>query len=272
MKHRKPAYGRWALAVLLVAAAIAAGVYFARQRDAAPPASRAPAGSEAATGPEGAPTIRHPIEQAQTGQPPEAPGPLPALGDSDKPVLDALGALLGGEALTLLNPQYLIQRSVATIDNLPRAKLTRQMLPVKPLASPFEISETAGRTLIAEDNSTRYAPYVRVAEAVDARALVAIYVRFYPLFQQAYRELGYQDRYFNDRLIEVIDHLLEAPEVTGPIDLVRTERGYAYVDPELQSRSVGQKALIRIGNANATRVKAKLREIREALTAQSPKP
>lgn len=271
MKNRKPAYGRWVLAAALIAAAIAAGVYFARQRDAERPASREPAGTDAVTGREDATAIRHPIEQAQTGPPPEASGPLPALADSDKPLLEALGALLGGETLTLLNPQYLVQRTVATLDNLPRARLTRQMLPVKPLASPFEVSEADGRTLIAQDNSTRYAPYVRVAEAVDAKALVAVYVRFYPLFQQAYRELGYEDRYFNDRLIEVIDHLLEAPEVTGPIDLVRTERGYAYVDPELQSRSVGQKALIRIGNENATKVKAKLREIREALTAQSPR-
>jgi hypothetical protein len=49
-----------------------------------------------------------------------------------------------------------------------------------------------------------------------------------------------------------------------------------FADPALQSRSAGQKILLRIGNANATRVKAKLREIRavliEKMPAQTPAP
>jgi hypothetical protein len=37
---------------------------------------------------------------------------------------------------------------------------------------------------------------------------------------------------------------------------------YEFADPALESRSAGQKALIRMGPANARRIKAKLREIR----------
>jgi hypothetical protein len=36
---------------------------------------------------------------------------------------------------------------------------------------------------------------------VDTRKAVALYVDLYPLFQGAYAELGYPNRYFNDRLI-----------------------------------------------------------------------
>ena len=52
------------------------------------------------------------------------------------------------------------------------------------------------------------------SDAIDARKLVAVYSRFYPLFQRAYRELGYPNKYFNDRLIEAIDDLLAAAKVS----------------------------------------------------------
>ena len=65
--------------------------------------------------------------------------------------------------------------------------------------------------VINPDNSQRYVALVLLAESVDAAAVAAAYRRMYPLFQQAYEELGYPGRYFNDRLVEVIDHLLATP-------------------------------------------------------------
>ena len=108
-------------------------------------------------------------------------------------------------------------------------------------------------------------PYVRAFEAVDTGKLVAVYVRFYPLFQQAYAELGYPSRYFNDRVFEVIDHLLAAPDAKGSIALTQPKVLYEYADPALQDLSAGQKILVRIGSDNEARVKAKLRDIRRVL-------
>jgi hypothetical protein len=113
---------------------------------------------------------------------------------------------------------------------------------------------------------------MRIVEAVDAKQLVALYVRFYPLFQQAYRDLGYPKGYFNDRLVEVIDHLLAAPEVTGPLRLVQPKVMYKFADPELEALSAGQKILIRVGSENATQLKAKLRAIRGELVSQAANP
>jgi hypothetical protein len=96
-----------------------------------------------------------------------------------------------------------------------------------------------------------------------------LYVRFYPLCQQAYVDLGYPNGYFNDRLVEVIDHLLAAPEMTGPIKLTVSHVLYEYADPEIEARSAGQKLLIRMGAENAAQVKAKLREIRREVVAAS---
>src|SRR2546430_13751137 len=66
----------------------------------------------------------------------------------------------------------------------------------------------------------------------------------------------------SDLLVEVIDQLLQAPEVSAPIKLVQPKVFYEYADADLESRSAGQKLLIRMGAANARAIKAKLREFR----------
>ena len=114
-------------------------------------------------------------------------------------------------------------------------------------------------------NYARYAPFVRLAGTLQAEAAVAAYQRLYPLFQQAYEQLGYPDRYFNDRLIAAIDDLLAAPEIEGVVELTRPNVLYEFADPTLEARSAGQKIMIRIGPANARLLKGKLRELRALL-------
>ena len=142
------------------------------------------------------------------------------------------------------------------------------MMPVKPVAGQFEILGSDEQTVISPKNAARYTPYVRIAQAVDAKKLVAVYSRFYPLFQEAYRQLGYPNGYFNDRLIQCIDDLLAAPEPDGPIKLAQPKVLYEFADPDLEARSAGQKIMIRMGLANERKIKAKLREIRSALTSK----
>ena len=92
----------------------------------------------------------------------------------------------------------------------------------------------------------------------------------YPLFQQAYQELGYPGGYFNDRLVDAIDNALATPDVGGAVALTQPKVLYEYADPALQSLSAGQKALLRMGPDNAAKVKAKLRELRRIIAAQRP--
>jgi hypothetical protein len=149
--------------------------------------------------------------------------------------------------------------------------MAARLVPVKTVAGPFLADGAEENRTIGERNAARYLPYVRLAESVDLAKLVAVYVRYYPLFQQAYTELGYPTGYFNDRLVQVIDHLLAAPDIEGPVKLVQRKVLYEFADPEFEARSAGQKMLIRIGAANAARLKAKLREIRREVTGQLPK-
>jgi hypothetical protein len=99
-------------------------------------------------------------------------------------------------------------------------------------------------------------------KVTDTKKLVALYIRLYPLFQQSYEELGYRNNYFNDRLIETIDDLLETPDIPEPIKLVQPKYFYLYSDPDLEELSVGQKIMLRLGNKNENFIKTKLNEIK----------
>lgn len=81
---------------------------------------------------------------------------------------------------------------------------------------------------------------------------MAVYVHFYPPFQQQYEEVGYPDKYFNDRLVQVIDHLLAAPEVQAPVLLTQPKVMSQFADPKLEGLS--QKILVRMGGENAAKV------------------
>jgi hypothetical protein len=139
------------------------------------------------------------------------------------------------------------------------------VMPLRPPGGTFNAAEQNGRRTISPANAARYARYMNLVAQVDTAQLVAAYRRYYPLFQQAYHELGYPKGEFNDRLVEVIDDLLEAPQPEPPVALVAPRAMFDYADPDLQDASAGQKILIRIGPDNEARVKAKLRQVRRAL-------
>jgi hypothetical protein len=232
----------------------------------APPS--APAASEAARAPSPG-TPRYPIESVTPQAAAETP--LPALADSDHSLQDVLASLFAGAPLDrIFHMEQIVPRFVATIDNLPRQTVALSRMAVKPIGGNPDVAQADGRILLRADNATRYQTYVKVMDQVDTQKLLQAYVRYYPLFQKAYEDLGYPNGYFNDRLVEVIDHLLAAPDVPAPVALVQPKVLYEFADQALESRSAGQKILMRMGPVNEARVKVKLRDIRRALTAQNP--
>ncbi|OGS97697.1 MAG: hypothetical protein A3H31_12225 [Gallionellales bacterium RIFCSPLOWO2_02_FULL_57_47] len=200
--------------------------------------------------------------------PPAAPAApaLPALSDSDKFVLDALAGLVGNKSLMkVFHTERIINNFVATIDNLPGRRAPMRVMPVERAQGSFVTAGTESDLTISPMNAERYTPYVKIAAAVDAKKLVELYVRLYPLFQESYEKLGYPKKYFNNRLIVVLDDLLAAPDIKAQIKLVQPNVFYLYADPDLEKRSIGQRILIRVGNKNEAIIKAKLREIKQQL-------
>lgn len=249
---------RWLVLVVVVGGIMAAVFYYYWQNAQQEPQLQQPAPEARIE-----PRTHHPIPEAQ---PDEQGKPLPSLKESDEAAKDVLRDLLGQELLRkFFRLDEIVRRLVITIDNLPRSQVPLRYMPVKPVGRRFMTTREEDNLFLSSDNHRRYTPYVRLVEAVNSKKLVAGYIHFYPLFQRAYEELGYPSGYFNDRLIEVIDDLLAAPDLQGPIKLLRPKAMYQFADPELEARSAGQKILIRIGSANAARIKAQLQEIRREL-------
>lgn len=246
--------------VVVVIAAAGAGAWYwwtHREPPYLPPTPQVVPQPAAPSGP------RHPIVVE--------PAPLPTLNESDTVARQAAVELVGLDALArFFNIDDLVRHLVATVDNLPRENVSPRLNPVKPIGGTMATQGKEATLAIAPQNSARYSPFVKLVEHVDMKKAAAAYKRFYPLFQQAYEELGYPGKYFNDRLVEAIDNLLDAPEIEGPIALTVPHVLYEYRDPDLESRSAGQKALMRMGRANEATVKAKLRELRQEVVGGAP--
>lgn len=242
-----------------VAASIYYWIYYQRET---PTQTAAPA-PVAAPEPE-APPIRHPVQRPET----EEAKPLPPLAESDDPLREAAATLADKTSLArFFELNSIVRRFVVTVDELPRKKMSQRYNIAKPVAGQFLVSGTGENISINPANQRRYTPYVRLAEAIDTKKLVAVYVHFYPLFQEEYKNLGYPKRYFNDRLVDTIDDLLAAPDIKTSIKLAQPKVLYEFADPNLEALSTGQKMMMRMGSDNAARVKAKLREIRAEITA-----
>jgi hypothetical protein len=266
------------LILLIIAGAIAAGLTLWRMGLLQGPGTEAPSAwvpepaaitdNEAPASSE--PSVRHPVETPWTAR--------LGAGDIGRTLIDLLGAKA---VATYLQIDEFPRRLVTTVDNLGRSHAPAMLWPVHPTPERFSVDHFDGAPVIGLDNSIRYTPLVMLVEEIDPIRVVGLYVRMYPLLQRAYEELGFPDRYFNDRLIDVIDVLLATPEVEYPVKLQLTEvKGpitplrpwvrYEFADPDLESLSAGQKVLVRVGPVNQRRLKGKLAEFRQELVRRAP--
>jgi hypothetical protein len=263
----------WALGAFVLAAAGGAWWWWQAQTQPPPaPAAQAPAAEQPAPEPTPPQAAEHPIEASPAALASMGDAaPLPTLADSDSALRTAIAGLIGeGALLEFFHMTGIATRFVATVDNLPRGKVSTKILPERGPGGAFIVDGEAEARVIGAANAGRYAAHLRLAEAVDSRRAAALYVRFYPLLQQAYRELGYPQGHFNDRLVAVIDHLLATPAIEGPIAVAQPGVLFEFADLSLEARSAGQKLLLRMGPANAARVQSRLLEFRRQITTALP--
>lgn len=257
---------KWLVLVALAIAGAGAFWYFQQRSE---PTAPGPVAVEPAPIPEELPPREplHPVEplelEAAEGELVE----LPPLDESDSYFALALVDLFGAELEPLLSDSGLIDKTVASIDNLTRGRVSEKIRPVGRIQGAFAVAAEGanGPRYISPDNYARYDALVNMLTSASTDDLVATYRRFYPLIQEAFVRLGYPDAYFNDRAVAVIDDLLATPEPEQPIRLVRPHVLYEYADPELEALSAGQKLLLRMGPDHAARVKAVLADIRQRI-------
>lgn len=253
-------------AVAVVGLSIGAVIYFSMRDEAAPPPPPAVAAKPPPIPQPEEPAIKHPLAE------PERQQPLPELNESDAPMQQALADLIGKESVErLFKPDELVRHLVVSIDNLPEQKVAERIRPLKRVPGKFEVGGTEDMPVLNPANYERYESMVQLLRTTDTHRLVETYSHYYPLFQDAYESLGHPPQYFNDRVVEVIDHLLATPDVPDPIPLAQPNVLYEFADPKLEALTAGQKALIRMGSGNAAVVKEKLRELRTELLARPKK-
>lgn len=270
------------LTVLALAFLVAVGGYFVwSQREVASTAPAPIAAIRAApqvVPPPAEPSVKYPLPELASAR----QEPLPGPGGMDAFISAMLTELLGSSAVqSMLQTDDFVRRVVVTVDNLGREHAAKMLWPVNPTPGRFLVDEGKQLAFINPGNSKRYLPFVKLIESVDLDRAMVLYVRLYPALQRAYEELGYPGRYFNDRVVEVVDSMLAAPAPIGAVEVRITEvKGpvkpslpwlhYDFVDGDLQKMPAGQKIMVRIGPENEKRIKARLRELRRLLTSKEP--
>lgn len=237
----------------------------------APPAAAEPVPeAPAAPPPEAAAPEAHPLEPAADAQ-----GRPPLAADDGAALSTAVSELVGREhTLRYVATDDLARRLVATLDNLPRSQAAARLWPLHPVGGRMVVTQTDdGGLTIAPANAARYDGLVQFLAGIDMVQAGALYRRIYPVLQKTYGDLGYPGQRFNDRLVQVIDHLLQTPEpaelpslklvqVQGQVAPKQPWLRYEFADAELQSLSAGQKILVRMGVAHTQRIKTLLRAAR----------
>jgi len=222
------------------------------------------------------PAIRYPVEASLA-----ASAAAPVQGDATPNWRNLLIDTFGQAAvLRFVQTEDFSRRLVATVDNLARSHAAPALWPLNTTPGRFSVSGGSGELRnISGDNAARYTPLVQWIASIDAKRAGALYVRVYPQLQRSYEELGYPRRYFNDRVVEVIDHLLATPEpapgaplmqlteVKGSVPSTQPWLRYEFADPQLQSLSSGQRILLRVGSQHRQTLKAKLAELRRQVVA-----
>lgn len=197
---------------------------------------------------------------------------LPPLGASDEFVRRAAAELSARPRLAeWLATDSLVRSFVGAVVKVGAGMSPRDELEFMEPEGSFGVREPgpgAGPDAVVIDTASydRYDPIVATFVSLDTEGTAELYRRLRPLFQEAYRDLGFSNS-FDAALAGAVETLLAVPVPQGPVELERAGAagGYEYRDPELEGLSPAQKHLLRMGPRNIERVQAKLRQLVEAL-------
>lgn len=208
-----------------------------------------------------APAAQAPQAEAAANDPGIVPMDLD-LGNSDEAVR-ALVAKAGlPEALRAgLGQKDIVRMVVAAVDRVARGESPAPLLPFLSPAEPLRALDRGGKLTLDPSSYRRYEPLAAAFTAIPDRTWIAWYRTLRPTLEKAFRELGYPGLSFDQRLRQAAEHLLATPAAVGDLELEKKLLSYALADPQLEGLSAAQKHLLRLGPANAARVRGKLRAL-----------
>jgi hypothetical protein len=222
-----------------------------------------------------APVIHEPVETAlvedATNMPLVEPKAMPKLEPqpldiSDGTVKTKLLKLSDYDSFArLIIDDALLERFVVMTNALAEEQVSGSNRVLVQPDKPFRTYQQAEKQWIDPASYKRYTPYVDVLASLDTQSLLQLYAEYKPAIDGIFAEISNPSATFNEKLKQAIDILLDTPEIPMPVEVYTDSVMFKFADSNLESLSTPQKQLLRTGPENMRRIKAKLREIKEAL-------
>ncbi len=189
-----------------------------------------------------------------------------SLNESDDLVRELAKELSSHPELAVwLMSDELIRNFVAAVDNIANGHSPVPQIDFFEPEGEFKVHEELGEYSIDPENYERYDIVAQVFASLDTKGCVVLYRKLMPAIQEAYKDLGYPEKDFNDTLKKALMELLDVPVVDEPIMLEKKVVTYMMTNPALEALSAAQKHLLRMGPANVRGIQGKLRMMAQSL-------
>jgi hypothetical protein len=202
---------------------------------------------------------------------PTPPLVLPALDASDGLVRELASALSRHPQLAVwLAATNLVRTFTVVVDNVADGASPSRHLGFLAPKAPFTVTGRPGSPMLDPASYSRYDAFAEGFASLDAEGCARVYGLLEPLFEAAYRDLGYPEGGLRARIGLALKLLADVPVLEGDVPLRAVPRAtliYEFADPKVESLTQAQRHLLRMGPGNVQRIQAKLAELTKALDA-----
>lgn len=192
---------------------------------------------------------------------------IPSLNTSDSFMLSRVATFeVGARVIDILNPEQIVRQFVVFVENVSQGSLPQLDYPIRRLPQQMAVRELDENLFEMEPASfKRYDALVDTLVSIDPDRALALYELIKPLLQEAYAEIGYANRDFDQALSAAIDVVVNAKSVEGPYQLVKPKVMYVYANADIEQMNAVEKQLLRMGPENAAKLKAALTRLKNQL-------
>ena len=193
---------------------------------------------------------------------------LPDLKDSDAEFKQDALAISGSAQLKQgLFKGKIISKTIASVNDMsqgmrPPAKVLRELK----LSKPFLVIPRGDKMYISPKSYQRYDQLAQAVNEIDNQAAIVLYKKYLPLFDVVFKEFSYPQSYqVSDIFKAAVGKILQAPIMTGRVEVIRPSVHYKFADPKLEKLSALDKQMLRMGPDNTRLIQNKLRELVKVL-------